>query len=63
MLILTRRTGEKVFINGEEIQVEILGINKGQVRLGITAPSDVSVHREEVYKRIQVEGKKGGTKE
>ena len=53
MLILTRRAGQKIMINGTEIVVEILGVNHGtQVRLGISAPANISVHREEIHDRI-----------
>ncbi len=55
MLIITRRSGESVFIDGERIQVMVLGLKGNQVRLGITAPKAVGVHREEVYRRIQRE--------
>lgn len=54
MLILTRRTGESVKI-GDEVTVTVLGVKGGQVRLGFTAPSNVAVHREEVYERIKAE--------
>jgi len=54
MLILTRRVGETVVI-GNEIQVTVLGVKGNQVRLGVTAPRDVSVHRQEIYERIQKE--------
>ena len=56
MLILTRRTGEAIYI-GEEaaITVKILNVRGNQVRLGITAPKDLPVHREEIYQRIQDE--------
>lgn len=53
MLILTRRAnGESVYI-GDNIVISVLGIRGNQVRLGITAPSEVPVHREEIYERIQ----------
>lgn len=54
MLILTRKVGESINI-GDEITVTILGVQGLQVRLGINAPKHVSVHREEIYKRIQAE--------
>lgn len=56
MLILTRRIGEKLMI-GDEISVTILGVKGNQVRIGVHAPSDVSVHREEIYLRILEERK------
>jgi len=54
MLILTRRVGETITI-GSEINVTVLGVSGAQVRVGIDAPKDVAVHREEVYARIQAE--------
>lgn len=54
MLILTRRNGETLKI-GDEISVTVLGVKGNQVRLGIDAPNDVSVHREEIFLRIQSE--------
>lgn len=54
MLILTRRVGETLMI-GEEVSVTVLGIKGNQVRIGVNAPKDVSVHREEIYQRIQRE--------
>ncbi len=59
MLILTRRVGESVVI-GDEVQVTVLGVKGNQVRLGVTAPRDVSVHRMEIYERIQKEQGAGG---
>jgi carbon storage regulator len=52
MLILTRRVGETLCI-GDDIKVQVLGVKGNQVRIGIAAPQDVGVHREEVFKRIQ----------
>jgi carbon storage regulator len=54
MLILTRRTGERILI-GDDVEVMVLGVRGNQVRIGIQAPASVSVHREEIYHRIQQE--------
>lgn len=54
MLILTRRVGESLMI-GDEVNVTVLGIKGNQVRIGVNAPKDVAVHREEIYQRIQQE--------
>lgn len=54
MLILTRRVGETLMI-GDEVTVTVLGVKGNQVRIGVNAPKDVSVHREEIYERIKKE--------
>ena len=59
MLILTRRVDEHIRI-GDDIIVTVVRINRGQVSLGISAPRDVAVHREEVYGRLREEAAAGG---
>lgn len=54
MLILTRRTGESLMI-GDDVKVTVLGIKGNQTRIGVAAPKNVGVHREEIYERIQKE--------
>ena len=54
MLILTRRVGESLIIN-DDIVINILGLKGNQIRIGIKAPKEITVHREEIYNRIQSE--------
>jgi len=58
MLILTRRVGETLMI-GDEVTVTVLGVKGNQVRIGVNAPRDVPVHREEIYERIKREQANG----
>ena len=58
MLILTRRVGETLMI-GDSVSVTVLGVKGNQVRIGINAPKDVAVHREEIYQRIKREHEGG----
>lgn len=58
MLILTRRVGETLMI-GDEVTVTVLGVKGNQVRIGVNAPKEVAVHREEIYERIKRE-RQGG---
>ena len=64
MLILTRKVGESIMI-GESVEVKVLGVRAGQIKIGIDAPRDLEVHREEIYERIRAEenGKPRATNE
>ena len=59
MLILTRRVGETIMI-GDNVTVTVLGVKGNQVRVGVNAPKEVAVHREEIYERIKREEADGG---
>ena len=59
MLVLTRKVGETVVIN-DDVTVTVLGITGGIIKLGFNAPKNVSVHREEIYNKIQKEKKLDG---
>ncbi len=54
MLILTRRVGETLMV-GDDVTVTVLGVKGNQMRIGVNAPKEVAVHREEIYQRIQKE--------
>jgi carbon storage regulator len=58
VLILTRKVGESIMI-GEDVEVKVLGLRAGQVKIGIEAPKDLKVHREEIYERIRAEQEDG----
>jgi len=60
MLILTRRVGETLMV-GDDVTVTVLGVKGNQVRIGVNAPKDVAVHREEIYERIRKENEAGKT--
>ena len=61
-MILTRRVGETLMI-GDDVTVTVLGVKGNQVRIGVNAPKDVAVHREEIYDRIRKENAGGGSVE
>ena len=59
MLILTRRVGETIMV-GDEVTITVLGVNGNQIRIGIEAPREITVHRKEVYERIKAEAEEVG---
>ncbi len=61
MLILTRRVGEALMV-GDDTKIVVLGVKGSQIRLGINAPKDVKVHREEIYEKISVDTSETATK-
>ena len=61
MLILTRRVGEALMV-GDDTKIVVLGVKGSQIRLGINAPKDVQVHREEIYEKINVDTSETATK-
>ena len=61
MLILTRRVGEALMV-GDDTKIVVLGVKGSQIRLGINAPTDVKVHREEIYEKINVDTSETATK-
>lgn len=56
MLVLTRSVGERLFIQDGVIKIQVLEVKGNQVRIGIEAPKDIAIHREEVFDRIKTEG-------
>ena len=63
MLVLTRSIGERLFIQNGEIKIQVLEVKGNQVRIGIEAPKHISIHREEVFERIQSEASQHSTEE
>lgn len=57
MLILTRKIGESLMV-GENVTITVLGVKGTQVRIGVSAPKDIIVHREEIYKKLKMEKEK-----
>jgi len=55
MLVLVRKCGQRIIIGDRLVEIEVLGIREGHVRIGINAPKEITVHREEIYQRIEEE--------
>lgn len=62
MLILTRKVGEALMV-GDDVNITVLGVKGNQVRIGVNAPKEVAVHREEIYQRIQKEKDESSAKD
>jgi len=62
MLALTRKRGESIIIN-DNIEIVVIGIQNDQVKLGVVAPKEISIHRKEIYDRIQEENKQSSVKD
>ncbi|OUV24586.1 MAG: hypothetical protein CBC57_06655 [Euryarchaeota archaeon TMED97] len=62
MLVLSRKVGERIFINDGEIVITVVGMQGNQAKLGIAAPSDTPIHREEIFNKINADGRQNKLK-